>query len=81
MFAKVGQPADFAKAGIIRRWAGDARVLYRQYRRLREQARCHICNASPCGSEPARESNRSDTAESGTNKNGSPTGLPLVVYR
>nr|TSB52697.1 hypothetical protein FEE99_08370 [Pseudomonas sp. ef1] len=35
----------------------------------------------PCGSEPARESNRSNTAESGTNKNGSPTGLPLIVYR
>ncbi len=34
-----------------------------------------------CRSEPARDSDLLKTAETGTNKNGSPTGLPLVVYR
>jgi hypothetical protein len=77
----VGQPAVCAKAGIIRLWFRDARTLYWQFWPYREQAHAYRGTHSKCRSEPARDSNPSDTTESGTNKNGSLTGLPLLIYR
>jgi hypothetical protein len=60
MFAKVGQPAVCAKAGIIRLWFRDARVLYQQSHPLRELARSHRGMHFKGGSEPAREDGKSD---------------------